>query len=117
MDDLIRLVMNGTLREQYLLLVGAAGAVALMTGLLGAWIGAYFGGRRGARREIAQMEQRPAVLVEAQLADLRQAVEHMALEMERVAEGQRFTARMLVERVTASPPANHRREAGSVTPH
>ena len=117
MEDFVELVMNGTLRERVLLLFGAAGSLALVTGLMGAWIGAYFGGRRGARREIARMEQRPAGLVEAQLGDLQQAVEHMALEMERISEGQRFTARMLVERVSPPAPVNHRREAESITPH
>jgi hypothetical protein len=118
MEDLLEQVINGTLRERYLLLFGAAGSVALLTGLFGAWIGAYFGGRRGARREIARMERRPAELIEAQLGDLRHAVEHMALEMERISEGQRFTARMLVERVAPPAPLTHRRDAGSVvTPH
>ena len=110
-------VIHGTLREHYLLLFGAAGTFALMTGLLGAWIGSYFGGRTGARRAIARMEELPNAALEAQLAELRRAVDTVALEMERISEGQRFTARMLVERGAAQAPVTHRREAGAVTPH
>ena len=118
MQDLFPPMIDGTLREHYLLLFGAAGAFGLLTGLFGAWIGAYFGGRRGARREIARSTTRSTAAMEVQLAELRHAVETVALEMERISEGQRFTARMLVERVPASPVATHgRREAGSITPH
>ncbi len=117
MQDLFPPLLNGTLREHYLLLFGAAGTFALMTGLLGAWIGAYFGGRGGARKAIARMEPYPSALAEAQLVDLRQTVETIALEVERISEGQRFTARVLMERVP--PPASlvPRREGGSITPH
>ena len=115
--DLFPPVINGTLREHYLLLFGAAGTFALMTGLLGAWIGAYFGGRTGARRAIARMEEGPNAAVQAQLGELRRAVDTIALEMERISEGQRFTARMLVERVAPPSPVSHRREAGPITPH
>ena len=119
MQDLFPPILNGTLREHYLLLFGAAGALALCTGLFGAWIGAYFGGRRGARREVARASTTASGAIEAQLSDLRRAVETMALEMERISEGQRFTARMLVERVPAPPTGGPaRRDAGSITtPH
>lgn len=120
MQDFFPPVINGTLREHYLLLFGAAGSFALLTGLFGAWIGAYFGGRRGARREIARMNAGASspVVVEAQLAELRRGIETMALEMERISEGQRFTARMLVERVPPVQAPHHvRRDAGPITPH
>lgn len=117
MEDLLRSVINSTHREQYLFLFGAAGSFALMTGLIGAWIGSYFGGRRGARRAIASLHDRPSPLVEANLAELRQGMESIALEMERIAEGQRFTARMLMERVPSQPAFNQRRDGGAITPH
>ena len=110
-------VIHGTLREHYLLLFGAAGTFALITGLLGAWIGSYFGGRAGARRAIARIEQAPNAALEVQLGDLRRAVDTVALEMERISEGQRFTARMLVERGAPPSSVNHLREAGPTTPH
>ena len=119
MQDLFPPLLDGTLRVHYLLLFGAAGVIALCTGLFGAWVGAYFGARRGARREIARANIGLPVGVEAQLSDVRRAVETMALEMERISEGQRFTARMLVERMPAPPlPGQSRRDPGSITtPH
>ena len=119
MQDLFPPLLDGTLREHYLLLFGAAGVIALFTGLFGAWIGAYFGGRRGARREIARASTGASAATEAQLTELRRAVETMAREMERISEGQRFTARMLVERVPAPPVSGPgRRDPGTITtPH
>ena len=119
MQDLFPPIIHGPLlREQYLMLFGAAGAFGLVTGLIGTWIGAYVGARRGARREIARAGEKDTRAVEAGLSDLRQAVEAMAVEMERISEGQRFTARMLVERVPPAPAATHgRRDSGTVTPH
>ena len=120
MEELMHMVTHLTGLEQTLLVFAAGGGLALTTGLFGAWIGAYFGGRRGARREIARMQQQqalPSGLVEVQLSELRQAVETMAVEMERISEGQRFTARMLVERVGAPSQLSHRRDGTAITPH
>ena len=36
--------------------------------------------------------------IEMRLVDLQQAVDDVAIEMERIAEGQRFTAKLLAER-------------------
>ena len=118
MEELIHIVSHLPTRDQLLLFLVAAGGLALTTGLFGAWVGAYFGGRRGARREIARMQQQPSSgLVESQLNDLRHAVETMAVEMERISEGQRFTARMLVERVTPQAAVGHRRDPAHNSPH
>ena len=96
MFDLPHLFL-GTTREHYLLLFGAAGAVAMLTGAVSAWIGAYLGGRRAARRlRDAQAIQLDRSAVE--IAALRQAVDTVAIEVERIAEGQRFTAKLLAER-------------------
>jgi hypothetical protein len=46
---------------------------------------------------IAADRDRPS-MEEARLARLEQAMEHMALEMERVGEGQRYVTRLLSER-------------------
>ena len=118
MHDLFPPVIHGTLREHYLLLLGAAGTLAMFTGLVGAWIGAYIGGRHGARRESSRATAGSSPVAAAELAELRQAVEAMALEMERISEGHRFTARMLVERMPSPQAAGHvRRDAGTATPH
>jgi hypothetical protein len=42
--------------------------------------------------------------IEMRLVQLQQAVDDVAIEMERVAEGQRFAAKLLTERSPASPP-------------
>ena len=47
--------------------------------------------------------------IEARLARMENAIESVAVEMERIAEGQRFTARLLSERApSASQPAPSR---------
>ena len=118
MEELIHIVSHLTTREQVFLIFAMGGGFALTTGLFGAWVGAYFGGRRGARREVARLQQQPSsALVETQLSDLRHAVETMAVEMERISEGQRFTARLLVERAAPQAPVGHRRDGAQNTPH
>ena len=120
MEELIHLVSALTGPEQILLILVTGGGLALTTGLFGAWVGAYFGGRRGARREIMRMQERQELSsrpMDVQLGELRQAIETMAVEMERISEGQRFTARMLVERVGNPVPGNPRRDGAAVTPH
>ena len=57
---------------------------------------------------------------EKQLGQLQEAVEAMSLELERIGEAERFTARLLAERVQASPSVPNqsaRREPGTITPH
>ena len=58
------------------------------------------------------------VLGEERMARLEQAVEAIALEVERISEGQRFTTKLLAERGQAdrveAPPSIDRRH---VTPH
>lgn len=58
------------------------------------------------------------VVDEARMARLEQAVESIALEVERISEGQRFTTRLLAERAQAdrvgSAPGPEQR---AVTPH
>ena len=54
------------------------------------------------------------------LQRLEQAIESIALEVERIGEGQRFTTKLLAERhPDAAPrvPALPRREPGTITPH
>lgn len=117
-------IWNGTLREHYLLLFGTAGGIAVVTGFMSAWIGAQIGARRAARQ--ALREAREQALSESrtharsatsdELARVSQAIDAIAVEVERIAEAQRFTARMLAERVNAQIPSP-RREPGQITPH
>jgi hypothetical protein len=60
------------------------------------------------RRESARLEKDGVPpLTEARLARIEQAVDAIALEVERISEGQRFTTRLLSElpHSSAKPPA------------
>jgi hypothetical protein len=72
------------------------------------------GGRRGAP---VDLESSP------RLQRMEQAIESIAIEVERIGEAQRFTTKLLAER-QPEPVANHlapiqtaRREPGTITPH
>jgi len=51
------------------------------------------------------------------LTRIETAVDSTALEVERIAEGQRFTTRLLAERSGTPPLADKGRTGGSTTPH
>jgi hypothetical protein len=118
MFDFLPPVWNGTLREHYLILFSAAGGIAVIAGLAGAWFGARFGTRRVIQEVLdvlpssTQQEQ-----TNQQLRGLSQAVDTMAVEIERLSEGQRYAARLLADRGANkfSPPAD--RPPGAITPH
>jgi hypothetical protein len=114
--DLFPPFFHGTLREHYLILFGAAGGIALCTGLVGAWLGAFIGARRAARKTLLEaIAAQPPQLDEARFNQLVDAVDAIALEVERISEAQRFTARLIAERQAPAPPA--RRDSGVTTPH
>ncbi|MEO8622640.1 MAG: hypothetical protein ABI625_16335 [bacterium] len=102
----------GTTREHYLMLFGAAAAIGLTAGLIGSWLGGYLGARRAARTaQLTASTQNSAAL---QLAPVMQALDAIALEVERISEAQRFTTKVLSERPGAMLPV---RSAKSITPH
>lgn len=116
MLELFPAVWNGTLREHYLLLFSVAGSIALGFGFFGAWLGARVATRRmirELRESLPSNEQQ--VMANTQLNDLFTAVDAMALEVERLAEGQRFTAKMLRE--GGVPRHEPPRAPGIITPH
>lgn len=111
-------IFIGTLREHYLLLFGAAGAVATVAGFIGAWIGARLAAGSVARKVLARIDvQRMSRPELEELRLLSQSVEAVAIEVERVAEAQRFVAKILVERSEARLAAPPRHDAGQITPH
>jgi hypothetical protein len=117
MESLFPPFFHGTLREHYLVLFGVAGGIALVAGLVSAWIGAYIGARRAARKTMLEaMAASPARVTEARMTQLVDAVDAIALEVERISEAQRFTARLLAERQAPTPPLG-RRDPGAITPH
>ena len=119
MEELIRALLNAPLREQIAVLGGATIALALGFGFVGATFGAYFGGRIGARRALAAVRrEQPVLAPSSQMDEIRNALDAIAVEVERISEGQRFTARLVSERVNqGSLGAVHRRDDGAITPH
>ena len=113
--DIFPRMIHGTLREHYILLFGAASTIAVFTGFIGAWIGA----RWATRSALAQLDAKSRdALSGTQIRDLANSLETIGLEVERIAEAQRFVAKVLVERRDALPGAPlARREATEVTPH
>jgi hypothetical protein len=117
MEQLLRELLNAPIREQFVVLSVVAIVLALGFGFVGATIGAYFGGRIGARRAIGLIRREPMTVPSPELDQIRNALDAIAVEVERVAEGQRFTARLLNDRVNQASALPLRRDAGSVTPH
>ena len=101
----------GTLREHYIMLFSAAGAIGVTAGLVGSWVGAYLGARRAAKAaQVDPPEAQPVM----QLGAVMQALDAIALEVERISEAQRFTMKVLSER---QPVVLPRAEVRSITPH
>jgi hypothetical protein len=64
------------------------------------------------REEVRQGEAAP-LATEARLARIEQAVDAIALEVERISEGQRFTTRLLSEQNQMLPKAVPRQRTGN----
>ena len=102
----------GTTREHYILLFSAAGAVGLLAGIAGAWIGAYFGARRAVHSAQLEVSSDRARL--AQVDPIMTALDAISLEVERISEAQRFQARLLSDRPMIPLP---RSDSRNITPH
>ena len=92
------------------LIVATIGLGASTIGFAVAWI--------RARERALRAEQRsaPAPTADARFDRLEQAVETIAVEVERMSEGQRFVSKLLVERGGQEQGAGAPREARVVTP-
>ncbi|MFL5561929.1 MAG: hypothetical protein ACJ79K_10675 [Gemmatimonadaceae bacterium] len=112
--DIFPRLINGTLREHYIVLFGAATTVSIIAGSVGAWFGARF----ATRAAIREAESKGRELLNAgHIRDLAANVESIGLEVERIAEAQRFVAKVLVDRRDVISPPAPRREANEITPH
>ena len=84
-------------------LTGLLGVVLMLGlaafGLAGAWLLGRARGREEASREALT----GAPGADARLARLEQAIDAVAVEVERIAESQRFTAKVLAERGVGEP--------------
>jgi hypothetical protein len=107
-------LINGTLREHYVMLFGAAGTFAMFMGFVGAWVGARFAAHR-ALREV-EARNREALDV-GMIRELGASMEAIGLEVERISEAQRFVAKVLAERSESHVPVSLKRENPVVTPH
>ena len=107
----------GTLREHYVLLFGLASGFGLLFGFVGAWIGSRIGGRTSDRRSLSY--DAPELGALRQIPEIAGAVDALSVEVERLAESQRFIARALAERPAqlSQPSMPPRREIGQITPH
>ena len=92
----------------FLIAAGAINGLVLLGGLR-IWLGYR---ERRAARTVAQERS-----VAAELQELRTAVEVVALEVERLGEGQRFVTRALVDRGALPPTVPHAPQGRVVTPH
>lgn len=115
-------ILRTLTREQLALILGAAGIGGLITlfaAMFSAWIGGYFGARRAARR-LREEHARHVERSGAELLALRETLEAVAVEVERISEGQRFTSRLLADRAAeqrAAADGAKRRLPGVPTPH
>ena len=112
--DIFPRLIHGTLREHYILLFGAASTIAVVAGFVGSWIGARFATQAAIRA--ADAKNREAIDA-SQIRELANSLETIGLEVERIAEAQRFVAKVLVERRDVLPAPPSRREANEITPH
>ena len=102
--------------------------VALFGGIASvAWSAAYAWGKWLQHRHDASRALRPGDQAAERAADtarvmrIEAAVEELAVELERVAEAQRYTARLLAERLPAPPATSRALPEGQaprvITPH
>ncbi len=110
-------IFYGTLREHYLVLFGIAGGIAAVVGFVAAWFGAQFGARRAARLAAEAALANGGLGIDGTLNSLVQAVDAIALEVERLSEGQRFTARLMSERPSLGASSKQESPARVITPH
>ena len=110
-------IFYGTLREHYLVLFAIAGGIAAVVGSVAAWVGAQFGARRAARSAAEAALSQGGMGIERTLNSLVQSVDAIALEVERLSEAQRFTARLMSERPSLGAPSKPESPARVITPH
>jgi hypothetical protein len=84
--------------------------VAVIAGFIGSMVALFIGARialhRTRPREIGRVD-------DARFERLEQAVDSIAIEIERMSEAQRFTAKLLSERAAPASPGEQRMPLGS----
>lgn len=95
-----------------LLMMSTSGLFVTSAVFLTAWLRAR---ERAIRAELGAPRQ-PRIPAEREDSRLNQAVEAMAMELERVGEGQRFLTRLLADRVAAEANRDARRSPDPTGP-
>jgi hypothetical protein len=95
-----------------MMFVGGMVAVGCVTAVAMAWI------RSRSRRGSVSPELYSRLdEIGERIGRLDSAVEAVAVEVERISEGQRFTTRLLAERPAVQPIIERPRQPGTTTPH
>ena len=110
-------IFFGTLRDHYIVLFAITGSVAGIVGFIASWFGAQFGAKRAARLAAEEALKGDRAGLDRSLAALVEAIDTVAVEVERLSEGQRFTARLLSERSAIPPTLKQESPARVITPH
>ncbi len=108
--------MEISLIEDGFAFIAGLTALGCGTGIIVTWI------NRRDRKSVAANAANPLLLsrlddIADRLSRLDTAVDTMAVEVERISEAQRFTARVLAERPHVAALPDPIRSAGSKTPH
>ncbi len=91
-----------------LAVIGAFGTVMTIVGVTAS--------RFLARRSAQAAEKDPAVVSEARFARLEQAIDVIAVEVERIAEAQRFSAQLMAENQPDHLPSSGAGQQGDARP-
>ncbi|MDB4876900.1 MAG: hypothetical protein JWM41_3346 [Gemmatimonadetes bacterium] len=104
--------MDRAVLEDFLVFTALIVGTGCLTGIIITWL------KRRGRAELtsSQLMNRLDDISE-RLARLDGSVDTMAVEVERISEAQRFTARVLAERAAQPALPEKPRSAGSSTPH
>jgi hypothetical protein len=97
----------------YIVAIGAVNG-AFVLGLIRIWLGHR---ERRAARLAAQSTVTDRDRLAADLQDLRGMIETVAVEVERLGEGQRYLTRVLAERSAVPPARATQTPARVITPH
>ena len=68
------------------------------------------------RKRAAPLPGEAMQRLDARLSEMQQSIDAVAVEVERISEGQRFTTKLLTERGVADAEVNAVRDAARVTP-
>ena len=124
-------IFHGPLRERDVILLVTAGGIGLFVGSVSAWLGAHFGAKRAIKRAFRDRIEIPSIVTDVRYDELSRSIDAIAVEVERIAEAQRYVAKLLADRptvtMTAATPAVSAptvttpgapyREPGVTTPH